>query len=66
MDVDAWVRGFLDGMSLIQTSDDLEGVNGNESARKFSLTLKGDKISGLDNSLELKLGPYVQVRMQIP
>ena len=65
MDVDAWVRGFLDGMSLIQTSDP-EGVNDHEGVRKFSLTHSGDKISGLDNSLELKLGPYVQVRMQIP
>ena len=72
MDVDAWVRGFMNGMNSIQTAASLHhhpepnGGVGNDGCRKFSLTSHfGDQNNPatLGNSLELKLGPYVQVRV---
>ena len=67
MDVDAWVRGFMSGMNSIQTSNP-EPNGGNDGCRKFSLTHFGDHSSHpatLGNSLELKLGPYVQMSSKL-
>ena len=67
MDVDAWVRGFMSGMNSIQTSNP-EPNGGNDGCRKFSLTHFGDHSNHpatLGNSLELKLGPYVQMSSKL-
>ena len=70
MDVDAWVRGFMNGMNSIQTSAGHPtgaGGGANDSGvRKFSLTQSGDPAASLgNNSLELKLGPYVQMSSKL-
>ena len=57
MDVDAWVRGFMSGMNSIQPASEQPNSDG---CRKFSLTQPPSEAT-LGNSLELKLGPYVQM-----
>ena len=58
MDVDAWVRGFMSGMNSIQAASSTEQPG--DGCRKFSLTQPPSEAT-LGNSLELKLGPYVQM-----
>ena len=60
MDVDAWVRGFMSGMNSIQPASEQPNSAGSDGCRKFSLTQPPSEAT-LGNSLELKLGPYVQM-----
>ena len=62
MDVDAWVRGFMSGMNSIQAVSSTEQPG--DGCRKFSLTQPPSEAT-LGNSLELKLGPYVQMSSKL-
>ena len=62
MDVDAWVRGFMSGMNSIQAASSTEQPG--DGCRKFSLTQPPSEAT-LGNSLELKLGPYVQMSSKL-